>query len=175
MNIHLLFSADTLLLQSDRCWRLGMILYELVTNSARHAFFEGRDGEIRVELSRAGSLVKCSVSDNGSVSAGFRPGHGLRILDDLSQSLGGQVNHLFCAEGSYFALVLPFTEHEQQANRETEQASPSTGFERKPEDVRQRAGVARQGQSRFRRRRRNEPTRKRGVEGAPRHFSAPAK
>jgi two-component sensor histidine kinase len=142
MNIHLLFAADTLLLQSDRCWRLGMILYELVTNSARHAYFEGRDGEVRVELAREGALVKCRVSDNGSVPAGIRPGRGLRILDDLSQSLGGQVHHSFGAEGSYFALALPFTERELRANRETARPSHSAGFERKLEDVHLRARVA---------------------------------
>jgi two-component sensor histidine kinase len=118
MNIHFVFSADALLLQSDRCWRLGMILYELVTNSARHAFFEGRDGEVRVELSRVGALAQCRVSDNGVVSAGIKPGRGLQILGELSQSLGGQFDHSFGAEGSYFTLVLPFTEHEQQANRQ---------------------------------------------------------
>jgi two-component sensor histidine kinase len=142
MNIRLVFAADTLLLQSDRCWRLGMILYELVTNSARHAFFEGRDGEVRVELSLEGALVKCRVSDNGSVSAGIKPGRGLRILDDLCQSLGGQVYHWFGADGSYFTLALPFTEHEQQANREPAGASRSTKFRRKLQDVHPRASVA---------------------------------
>jgi two-component sensor histidine kinase len=119
MNIHLLFAADALLLQSDRCWRLGMMLYELVTNSARHAYFEGRDGEIRVELLREGAMVRCRVSDNGSVSAEIKAGRGFRILDDLCQSLGGRVHHSFGADGCYFALTLPLTEHEQQANQET--------------------------------------------------------
>jgi two-component sensor histidine kinase len=142
MNIHLLFSADTLLLQSDRCWRLGIMLYELVTNSVRHACFDDRDGEVRVELSRQGAFVKCTVWDNGSGSAGIKPGRGLRLLDDLSRNLGGQVHHSFGAEGAYFALVFPFAEQEQGANGVTARVSHRAGFQRGREHVRQRARVA---------------------------------
>ena len=139
MNIHLVFAADTLPLLSDRCWWLGMIIYELITNATRHAFFEGRDGEVRVELSRAGASVRCTVSDNGSVSAEVKPGRGLSIVRDLAKSLGGQFDHSFGAEGSCFVLVFPYTKREQRSNRATARVSRSAGFERKPGRVHQRA------------------------------------
>ena len=50
MNIHLLLSIDTLPLESERCWRLALAVYELVTNAVRHACFDGRDGEIKIKL-----------------------------------------------------------------------------------------------------------------------------
>jgi two-component sensor histidine kinase len=142
MNIHLLFAADTLLLQSDRCWRLGLILYALVNNSARHAYFEGREGEVRVELSREGAFVKCRVSDNGSVSTGIKAGRGFGILVDLSRSLDGHIRRSIGAEGCSFALDLPLTEREQRANQETARASHGTGLERKLEGVHQCARTA---------------------------------
>ena len=37
-NIKLILAVRPLSIPSDRCWRLGMIVYELITNSARHAF-----------------------------------------------------------------------------------------------------------------------------------------
>lgn len=117
MGIKLVLSADTVWLHSERCWQLGMIVYELVTNVARHAFFENRDGEVRVELSLAGAFARCGVSDNGSAAAGARPGRGLRIVGDLAKSLGGQVDHSFGARGSLFMLALPFIGRELQANR----------------------------------------------------------
>ena len=40
LEIHLALAACPLLLRSDRCWRLGVIVYELITNAARHAFSE---------------------------------------------------------------------------------------------------------------------------------------
>jgi two-component sensor histidine kinase len=55
MNIRLVLAAETLPLESERCWRLALAVYELVTNAVRHACFDGRDGEIKISLMRAGS------------------------------------------------------------------------------------------------------------------------
>jgi two-component sensor histidine kinase len=56
LEIQLVLAACPLLLRSDRCWRLGMIVYELITNAARHACSGGKR-EIRVELLRGGSYT----------------------------------------------------------------------------------------------------------------------
>jgi two-component sensor histidine kinase len=61
-----------------------MIVYELVTNAARHAFGNG-NGQVRVELSRAGKLVECRVVDNGSAPASVRRGRGLKIVTNWSK------------------------------------------------------------------------------------------
>lgn len=37
LGIRVLFSADDLLLEGERCWKLGLIVSELLTNVARHA------------------------------------------------------------------------------------------------------------------------------------------
>ena len=78
IGVHLSFQADTLPLEPERCWRLGMAVHELLTNSARHACFDGRAGEIKVKLSLAHPVVNCIIADNGSLSkheagAGTRP------------------------------------------------------------------------------------------------------
>src|SRR5262245_41528541 len=66
LAIRVLFSADDLLLEGERCWKLGLIVSELLTNAARHAQFDARPPELRVELMLAGSMVKGRVRDNGS-------------------------------------------------------------------------------------------------------------
>src|SRR3984893_8299055 len=66
MNIRLVLAAETLPLESERCWRLALAIYELMTNAVRHACFDGRDGEIKITLMHAGSWVNCRVTDNGS-------------------------------------------------------------------------------------------------------------
>lgn len=116
-GIKLVLAADVVRLHSERCWQLGMIVYELVTNAARHAFFEGREGEVRVELSRAGATARCCVSDNGSPARAVRPGRGLKIIGEMVKNLGGQVDRSFGANGSSFSVALPFVGREQQANR----------------------------------------------------------
>jgi two-component sensor histidine kinase len=104
VKINLLLAAVPLSMQSDRCWRLGMIVYELITNAARHAF-DGRKGEIRVELSRSGHFVECSVLDNGSAPANVRPGHGLKIVEKLVEGLDGRFEQQFGPQGSTSTIV----------------------------------------------------------------------
>jgi len=107
MKIALVLTASPLWLPSERCWRLGMMVYELVTNAARHAFGNGK-GEIRVELSRAGKLVECRVVDNGSAPTSVRRGRGLRIVDELVKGLDGRLDQRFGPRGSFSILTFPY-------------------------------------------------------------------
>jgi two-component sensor histidine kinase len=72
VNIKLVLVAPPLLVCAGRCWRLGMIVSELITNATLHAFAD-RQGEIRVELSRNGAFITCSVADNGSAPGLYSP------------------------------------------------------------------------------------------------------
>jgi two-component sensor histidine kinase len=127
MNIHLVLSADTLPLESERCWRLAMAVYELVTNAVRHACFDGRDGEIKIKLMCTRSWVNCWVSDNGSGLERIKRGRGLRIVSELAKSLGGRTSHTFGTTSTSFALDFPLTQREQHANRAVAARRPRTG------------------------------------------------
>jgi two-component sensor histidine kinase len=105
-KIKLVLSAQPLWLPADHCWRLGMIVFELINNAVRHAFL-GAEGEIRVELLRAGAFAQCSVVDNGSAPATIVPGRGLKIIDALSDSLGGRLEQSFGPLGSTSILAFP--------------------------------------------------------------------
>jgi two-component sensor histidine kinase len=69
-----------------------MILYELITNAARHGFERG-GGEIRVAVWLDGAFVKCSVQ-------------GQRI-GCASKALGGDLKPTFGPPGSKSLLVFP--------------------------------------------------------------------
>ena len=127
MNIHLLLSTDALQLESERCWRLTLGVYELVTNAVRHACFDGRDGEIKIKLMCTRSWVNCWVSDNGSGLGRIKPGRGLRIVNELAKSLGGRMSHTFGTTSTSFALDFPLTQREQHANRAVAARRPRTG------------------------------------------------
>jgi two-component sensor histidine kinase len=115
LAIRVLFSADDLRLEGERCWRLGLIVSELLTNVARHAQFDAADPELRVELVLAGNVVKCRVSDNGSAPEPILGGRGLAIIGELAGSLGGRI-HTSCAAGGYaFLVTFSLTEAEQRA------------------------------------------------------------
>ena len=115
LAIRVLFSADDLRLEGERCWKLGLIVSELLTNVARHVRFDSRHPELRVRLMLAGNVVKCGVSDNGSAPESIRHGRGLTIVRELASSLGGRVHTSCAAEGSSFLLTFPLTEAEQCA------------------------------------------------------------
>src|SRR3954449_3259768 len=115
LAIRVVFSADDLRLEGERCWRLGLIVSELLTNVARHAQFDAKDPELRLELMLAGNIVKCRVSDNGSAPEPIRRGRGLAITGELASSLGGRVHTSCAADGSSFLLTVPLTEAEQRA------------------------------------------------------------
>ena len=106
-EISLVLSAQSLRLQAERCWRLGMIVHELISNAARHAF-ENRGGAIRVAVWQDGAFVKCSVLDSGSVTTSIAPGHGLKIVNSLSRALGGRFGQTFGVQGSKSLLVFPY-------------------------------------------------------------------
>jgi two-component sensor histidine kinase len=115
LAIHVLFSADDLRLEGERCWKLGLIVSELLTNVARHAQFDAKDPELRVELMLVGNVVKCRVSDNGSAPEPVRRGRGLSIVGELASNLGGRVHTSCAADGYSFLLTFPLIEAEQRA------------------------------------------------------------
>src|ERR1700704_2213993 len=55
LAIRVLFSADDLRLEGERCWKLGLIVSELLTNVARHAQFGSRHPELQVRLKLVGN------------------------------------------------------------------------------------------------------------------------
>jgi two-component sensor histidine kinase len=105
-NIKLILDVCPLSLPSDRCWRLGMIVYELITNSAHHAF-QGTEGKVLVQLHSAGHFVECRVSDNGRSPPQIQHGRGLAIIHELAEHLDGRLEQSFGIEGSSSLLIFP--------------------------------------------------------------------
>jgi two-component sensor histidine kinase len=108
-NIELLFRESPLNLGAQRCWRMGMILSELIANASRHAF-HGDGGSIEVVLSSHGLLTECTVSDNGSAAANVLPGQGMKIVRALAGDLHGSIDHCFGPRGTIVTLSFPLVE-----------------------------------------------------------------
>lgn len=105
-GIELVLASRPFKLRSQQCWKLGLILSELITNSARHAF-ENRGGTIEITLRTSGVLAECCVKDNGSVRRPHRTGHGLKIVAALAKELGGSISHEFGPKGAASTLTFP--------------------------------------------------------------------
>jgi two-component sensor histidine kinase len=93
-------------LESKRCERLGLIIVELVTNAAKHAFPNRQPGLMRIEAFYRDGFWHCTVKDSGVGARGAR-GVGARIVEDLARSIGGHaVTDLVC-DGTTITVVVP--------------------------------------------------------------------
>jgi two-component sensor histidine kinase len=122
-GIELILVGHPLHMQSTRCWKLGIIVSELITNSVRHAF-DGRGGRIQIELSSAGPYVQCCVIDNGSSRGPGVPGQGLKIVKALAAELDGEVVYRFGAEGAVSMLIFPLNGKAHQVENDPLKADP---------------------------------------------------
>jgi len=93
-------------MNSERCWLLGLILSELITNAERHAF-RNSGGLISVELRPSLSFVECRIMDNGMGEPNTYPGRGLKIVEALAKSLGGTIGQRFGPHGATAVLIFP--------------------------------------------------------------------
>ena len=94
-------------LETKRCERLGLIIAELVTNAAKHAFPKQQPGLIRIEAFYRDGFWHCTVKDSGVGTCGARRGVGERIVGDLAQSIGGHVVTESCSDGTAVTVVVP--------------------------------------------------------------------
>ena len=85
-----------------------MIVSELLTNAARHAFREP-GGLVEVELTRADDVIYCRVSDNGSgLSSGpGKRGTGTAIIAELARGADIVLTTPPTDSGSRFELRVP--------------------------------------------------------------------
>ncbi|WP_249158937.1 sensor histidine kinase [Bradyrhizobium jicamae] len=83
-------ASDNVVLPNNQALAIGIIVNELVTNTLKYAFPDGRPGHVAVRLSAA-EEIEVKVSDNGVGRHSETDGSGLgsRIIMLLTQQLGG--------------------------------------------------------------------------------------
>jgi len=87
---------------------LGLILNELVTNSIKYAFPEGKSGEIKIEFNKKDDEFILIVSDNGvgfPKNIDFRETDslGLQLVNNLTSQINGKVE-LNVKNGTEFTI-----------------------------------------------------------------------
>jgi two-component sensor histidine kinase len=97
----------------EQAVNIGLIVNELVTNAAKHAFPAGREGVIHVALSLEDDGLHLSVIDDGrglpSLPEAVREGGlGLRLARSLAEGLGGKLQaDPAASSGATFRLRIP--------------------------------------------------------------------
>lgn len=104
--------VDAVFLPIDKSIPLGLIVNELVTNTFKHAFPEGRTGRLDLILKKiAPGTFELVVEDSGiGIAADFdleaSESLGLHLVATLADQLGGNLQ-LQCANPTRFRIVFP--------------------------------------------------------------------
>ncbi len=105
-GIGLTLVREEIILDAEQCWRVALIVSELITNAVRHGL-HGKPGEIHVEIGASASVVYCRVSDNGRPSGPEGAGRGTRLITALAQELGGHFDRIRGPTGTTAVLWFP--------------------------------------------------------------------
>ncbi|HZP98204.1 MAG TPA: histidine kinase dimerization/phosphoacceptor domain -containing protein [Reyranella sp.] len=106
-------SSEPIFMATDQAIRLALLISELVTNSAKHAYPNGADGRVSVRLSRRDAdTASISVRDEGrGLPSGFdiakSSGLGMRIVTALSEASGATVTARNLEQGAEFVIDIP--------------------------------------------------------------------
>jgi two-component sensor histidine kinase len=111
-------------LEIDQAIPCGLIANELVSNSLKHGFADGRKGEIWISLRPTGKerQLKLSVRDSGiGIPKGFdwthRKSLGLQLVSDLARQLHGELTVGPGPEALFEVIFVPTTAHLSEGSR----------------------------------------------------------
>jgi len=107
--IALACKSDDVLMDRDRAVTIGLLINELVTNAAKHAFTDRESGRIDVELRRTEDGWRLTVTDDGvgmgaAEPAGADGGLGQRLVDAFVRQANGAISTESDAQGTRVAV-----------------------------------------------------------------------
>lgn len=107
-NARLSWLCDRAEVSRDQAVSLGLLINELVTNAAKHAFPDGREGRVTVSFQQDGQHVRLCVEDDGCGIAGkARNGSlGRRLIDAFARQAGGTLSTETSSAGTRVTLTL---------------------------------------------------------------------
>ena len=100
-------SIESGTLPAWQCHRLALMLTELVTNAAKHAFPNKKGGLIRIEVANHEGSWLCTVIDNGVGATGPLQGAGSRILEGLARSISAGMQGEAGLGGTRVTIAMP--------------------------------------------------------------------
>jgi two-component sensor histidine kinase len=100
-------SIESGTLPAWQCHRLALMLTELVTNAAKHAFPNKKGALIRIEVVNHEGSWLCTVTDNGVGATGPLQGAGSRILEGLARSISARMQGEAGQGGTRVTIAMP--------------------------------------------------------------------
>jgi two-component sensor histidine kinase len=113
-QVSLDIEAGNIFLEISRAVPCGLIINELISNSLKHAFPDGRKGVIAVRISSEADRITLEIADNGvGIPAGldFKTTEtlGLQLVNLLARQLSGRMSFEGGQDGSVAIISFPAT------------------------------------------------------------------
>lgn len=107
MNIH----ADAISLHIDKAVPCSLIINELLSNAFKHAFPDGRKGDIWIDIEKNGTSMIIRYRDNGiglpeNISVEQSETLGMRLLHGLTRQLHGTIE-IVPGDGTRITITFP--------------------------------------------------------------------
>jgi PAS domain S-box-containing protein len=111
-RVSLKIDAGDFALDIDRAVPCGLIINELISNSLKHGFPDGRSGEISVRVSSEGGRITLEVADTGiGMPAGLDTRNtetlGLQLVNLLAKQLRGSISFDGGQKGTVAVISFP--------------------------------------------------------------------
>src|SRR5690606_5923422 len=111
-RIRLQLDVERVTLDEKHAFALALVLNELITNALRHAFPEGREGQLTITFRRADGICRLDVADDGiGIAAAQRTnvvGSGRSIINALvKDELGGTIEADSTTTGTRVRIEFP--------------------------------------------------------------------
>lgn len=110
-NINIRFDVDNIQMDIDTIIPCGLIINELISNSFKHAFPDGRDGEVLISFKRISEDSICLLlKDNGIGITGDYSNEdlkslGMMLVNTLTKQLNGELYIAGNEKGSEFRII----------------------------------------------------------------------
>lgn len=93
-NIKLIHSIDNIEININKALPCGLIINEIITNAIKHAFPDGRAGEINITLKNINDKIELIIKDNGkglNLTENYKKCLGIELITRLVRQLNGNM------------------------------------------------------------------------------------
>jgi two-component sensor histidine kinase len=105
-GVRLAVDAEEIWLDADRCWRVGLIIAELIRDAVRHGSSDG-PGAVWVEIAEVSGRICCSVCDDRHGLQQRQSPRSRGLVQGLAAELSGSIDWSFPPAGCIACLEFP--------------------------------------------------------------------